>query len=325
MDERISVIVPVYNAEQFLTRCVKSILNQSYSNIELILVNDGSTDGSLPLCQKFASKDSRVKLITKRNGGAASARNVGIKAATGQYIGFCDADDYIESEMLETLHKLMKEQDLYTIECTSQVEDVEGNVLCCDANDRRLQLISSEEAIRLILLRKGNVHLACRLTKAELIKKIHIPEGKRVEDFYFTILLLLELENNATYTASFYHYCMSDGSVTRNPTGGLYLDALYFFGLAVIALKKHGLSYRQEQDYYKYKMYYLFAISMTEKESQVYRENIKIYKKDIRTNLSEIMKQKYLTTKEKLVLFVAGFSMRLCRRMYLLKRGNNNG
>lgn len=320
-DELISVIVPVYNAEKYIKRCAKSILNQTYRNIELVLVNDGSKDGSLEICRGIAADDSRVVVIDKENGGAASARNRGLDVATGDYIGFCDADDYLSPDMYECLLALLKKNNLETIECTSIVEDEKENVVTCDANDKNLAVISSEEAIRNILLRKGNVHLALRLTKADIIKQIRIPEGRRVEDFFFTILLLLKVKENATYSYPFYHYCLSTGSVTRNPTGSLYLDALYFLDEAKKELDKHKIDFKEEISYYKYKMYYLFSISMTDEETQKYKNLIKEFKREIRRNIFDIVRSKYLIRKEKIVLLLGSFSMKLCRKAYIIKEG----
>ena len=100
----ISVIVPVYNAEKYLKECIRSILNQTIQNLELILVNDGSTDGSGYICDEYINKDNRIKVIHKENGGVSSARNMGISEATGEYFTFVDSDDYLEPNALEILY-----------------------------------------------------------------------------------------------------------------------------------------------------------------------------------------------------------------------------
>ena len=100
MNEKISVIVPVYNVEQYLERCVDSIINQTYKNLEIILVNDGSTDNSGQLCDELAKKDDRIRVIHKKNGGLSDARNVGIDVAEAELIGFIDSDDYIDEEKI---------------------------------------------------------------------------------------------------------------------------------------------------------------------------------------------------------------------------------
>ena len=105
--DKISVIVPVWNAHDYLGRCVESIIDQTYKNLEILLVDDGSSDDSLAICNRYAEKDTRIKVFHKENGGQASARNYALEYATGEYIGFVDNDDWIFPTMYERLHQLM--------------------------------------------------------------------------------------------------------------------------------------------------------------------------------------------------------------------------
>ena len=111
MEELISIIVPVYNVEKYLEKCVDSIINQTYKNIEIILVDDGSKDNSGKICDIIKEKDERIKVIHKQNGGLSDARNAGLKIAKGTYIGFVDSDDYIAEDMYQTLYSLSKEKN----------------------------------------------------------------------------------------------------------------------------------------------------------------------------------------------------------------------
>ncbi len=115
--KKISIIVPVYNKEKNIEACVNSILSQMYENIEVVLVNDGSTDNSLSICENFALKDDRVKVITKANGGVSSARNVGLQNTTGEYVEFVDADDVIDENMCSEMAKAMYESDADIVVC----------------------------------------------------------------------------------------------------------------------------------------------------------------------------------------------------------------
>ena len=169
MDKKLSVIVPVYNAERFVERCINSLINQTYKNLEILLVNDGSKDASLSICQKFAEQDDRIKVLDKPNGGASSALNLGLKHATGDYIGFCDADDFHDSNSFETLIGIMEEKNLPTIECLAKVYDTHFSLLESDDDGKSLDIQNEEQAIREIFLRKGNVSLGTRITKAEFI------------------------------------------------------------------------------------------------------------------------------------------------------------
>lgn len=105
----VSFIIPIYNAEKYLDECIKSIIKQTYSNFELLLVNDGSTDNSAIICDTYANKDSRIKVIHKINGGVSSARNIGLDNAKGEYICFVDADDVIHPKLLETTLSVLME------------------------------------------------------------------------------------------------------------------------------------------------------------------------------------------------------------------------
>ena len=107
----ISIIVPIYNVEKYLKKCIDSIINQTYKNLEIILVDDGSPDNCGKICDEYAKKDNRIKVIHKENGGVSSARNVGVENATGEYIGFVDSDDYIEKDMYEVLINNLKKEN----------------------------------------------------------------------------------------------------------------------------------------------------------------------------------------------------------------------
>lgn len=126
-NDLVSVIVPVYNVEKYLDKCIKSIVNQTYENIEIILVDDGSPDSSSEICDFWAKKDGRIKVIHKTNGGLSSARNAGIELATGDFLVFIDSDDYPEPDMIEFLHNLVTSGDYDVARCGCYIEDLIGN------------------------------------------------------------------------------------------------------------------------------------------------------------------------------------------------------
>ena len=106
--ELITIVIPVYKVEKYIDRCIKSVINQTYKNLEIILVDDGSPDNCPKICDEYAEKDKRIKVIHKKNGGLSDARNVGIEAAKGKYISFIDSDDWIEKDFIECLYKSIK-------------------------------------------------------------------------------------------------------------------------------------------------------------------------------------------------------------------------
>ena len=122
-DVKVSIIVPVYNVEKYLRQCVDSIVNQSLKEIEIICINDGSTDNSLQILEGYAQRDKRIKIINKRNEGLSTARNTGMEYATGEYIGFVDSDDFINEKMYENLYKNAKSNKSDIVMCPAYVFD----------------------------------------------------------------------------------------------------------------------------------------------------------------------------------------------------------
>ena len=117
MNNKISIIVPIYNSEEYLTKCIESIICQTYRDLEIILIDDGSTDSSPDICDRYKSADERIIVIHKENGGNTSARKAGLAIATGEYVGFVDSDDWIEPAMYETLYGICSENNLEMISC----------------------------------------------------------------------------------------------------------------------------------------------------------------------------------------------------------------
>jgi len=184
----ISIIVPIYNVEQYLENCIKSILNQTYKNIEAILVDDGSPDGSGAICDKYAALDPRIKVIHKKNGGVSSARNAGLKAACGEYIGWVDPDDWIELDMFEYLFSNLKSYDADVAVCSRRICYPSRTEDCVWKNTL---VLNTEEALRQLLMDKQmRNYLWDKLWKAELFDGIVFPEGRTFEDVSVMHLLL---------------------------------------------------------------------------------------------------------------------------------------
>ena len=165
MDEKlISIIVPVYNIEEYLPRCIESILAQTYSNLELILVDDGSVDKSGKICDAYAEKDVRVRVLHKENGGSSSARNAGILLAKGQYIGFVDSDDYIEANMYQKMMDAIALTGCNIVQVARDEIDDKGNLMqsICEMPEELIQY-SAEEFMKELLLHKGDCSFCTKL------------------------------------------------------------------------------------------------------------------------------------------------------------------
>lgn len=210
--EKISIIVPVYNVEIYLERCIISIINQTYQNLEIILVDDGSTDNSPRLCDEWANKDDRIKVIHKINGGLSHARNVGIKYASAQYIGFIDSDDCIADDMFAILYKGMKEHScdmgfIGMVSCYNRTPHQTSNA--------QFSVVDKREAINIVLQSKRNsVSVVNKLYKADLFRQVQFPVGKTYEDV-FVILKLLDLCDEVFISDSIgYYYMHRENSIT---------------------------------------------------------------------------------------------------------------
>ncbi|EOE6412148.1 glycosyltransferase family 2 protein [Enterococcus hirae] len=207
----ISIIVPVYKVEKYLKKCVDSILAQTFSDFELILVDDGSPDNSGRICDDYAKKDARVRVVHKQNGGLSSARNAGIEVAKGKYLGFVDSDDYIAEDMYELLYKAIIKEEADLSICG--IYDVyEGKDPIIKPTIKKT--VTAEEALLLIL--QGNiisVHAVNKLYKRELFSTIRYPEGKYHEDSFIIVDLLNQCHKVAIDSEQKYYYYHRLGSI----------------------------------------------------------------------------------------------------------------
>lgn len=219
MNERISVIVPIYKVEKYLRKCVDSIIGQTHQNLEIILVDDGSPDDCGAICDAYAAKDSRIKVIHKQNGGLSDARNAGLDIMTGEYVGFVDSDDWIEPEMYEKLLKNMKYFNA-DISFGGVSDDLErdGVVKSVKVSDygEKTFAESKTDAIKRYFL--GSWAAWDKLYKASLFDNIRYPKGEINEDEAI-VLHLLEQCRKVCYTSEiFYHYMrrQNSGSITMS-------------------------------------------------------------------------------------------------------------
>lgn len=211
----ISVIVPVYNVEKLLPKCVDSILVQTYENLEIILVDDGTPDRGGILCDEYAAKDPRIQVIHKENGGLSSARNAGLDIARGEYIGFVDSDDWIEPEMYETMVALARKYDVKLV-CAGRYDVSERTGerkkgLCPEKEE----VVSGEELAGRIFLWQGLDSAAWdKLYHRSLWQTRRYPHGRVNEDIPVTYRVALEAEKAAMCPRPFYNYFHRAGSIT---------------------------------------------------------------------------------------------------------------
>lgn len=227
---KISIIVAAYNVEEYIEKCLKSITAQTYKQIEIIVVNDGSTDKTHEIIHNFSTTDKRIIIINKPNGGLSSARNAGLDKATGDYVGFVDGDDYIAAEMYETLLGEITENNCEIAMCA--VLKVFNNYTEKDGLSliNHSMVLSKKQAINALIEEKHIKHYAVnKLYKATLFKKIRYPEGKLYEDIFTTFKLFALTDKIVCSNKIGYYYSQRQGSILRSKFNIKKLDCIQAF------------------------------------------------------------------------------------------------
>ena len=243
----VSIVVPVYNKEKYLQKCLGSIVNQTLKDIEIICVDDGSTDGSLQVLQEFAANDSRIRIVQKENGGLVSARKAGVEVATSEYVGYVDSDDYIEPYMYEKLYETAKEQQVDMVTCgyflegnytTIHLDTVvsglyEGDKIEDIRNNAIYSMKKKETGLR------GS--LCCKLYKREMLEKVQVdvPETISIAEDKVCLLHYL-LHCNSVYVIheAFYHWCIHKESMSHKVNLN-YLNCVNEVYKYLVSLYKH--------------------------------------------------------------------------------------
>lgn len=211
--ELISVIVPVYKVEDCLDKCVRSIAEQTYSNLEIILVDDGSPDRCGAMCEAWAQKDHRIKVVHKENGGLSDARNAGMKVATGSLISFIDSDDWVEPDFLETLLGAMNDRNAQIAECAVELVDEQGNVLRL-RKAAEVPCVDKIDGLRRMIFEDGIFQTVWnKLYRREVLEGILFEKGKYHEDDFWTYQVFDRMERLAIVDRPMYHYLQRSGSI----------------------------------------------------------------------------------------------------------------
>ena len=224
-DKLISIIVPVYNVEKYLKKCVYSILNQSYKNLEVILVNDGSTDNSGKICDELSREDSRINVYHKDNGGLSDARNYGVAKANGEYVGFVDSDDYIDQYMYENLYKAIRKYNTQIAEC-GITRVYKNNKLRPHYDGEEYSLVVDREGYLKEYLENRKVYGAavCKLLSIDLAKVLKFPDGKVYEDVFYTLELLKKVDKYTLISGNYYYYYIRGNSITTKTFSSRDMD-----------------------------------------------------------------------------------------------------
>lgn len=316
--EKISIVVPVYNVEKYLDNSITHIISQTYDNLEIILVDDGSTDRSGQICDKYAEKDSRVRVIHKKNGGSSSARNCGIEAATGDYIGFLDADDYADETMYEALHRTMTETNCTIAQVMSRDFDEEGNLLK-DAyrSSGKTVFLSQKEMFRLLMLHEGDSSFCTKLIRADFAKGFRFSENRLNEDFELVLRMLEKVEGVYSIEEAHYNILIRQGSNQRSGfKPNLYEAVIDNSDLALSMMEKEFPEFRKETErfWFVQRLDYLLHIPV----EQMTGKNVYCRKvlREVRRGKALWKSNLFLKEKEKRNLTILSFCPKLSKRVH---------
>ena len=216
----ISVIIPVFNTTKFLKKCVDSVINQTYKNLEIILVDDGSTDGSEKICDDYSKIDNRVIVVHKQNGGLSSARNTGLEKASGEFVAFADSDDYLQENMIEKLVDTEEQTQADIVICGFVMENEAGENYASTPALKN-ETYTKREALELLNQPRQDRYTVAwnKLYKASLFEDIKYPEGKIHEDQWTIHKLFFKASKVSAIEDVLYHYVVHEGSImqAKNP------------------------------------------------------------------------------------------------------------
>lgn len=307
-ESKISVIIPVYNVEAYVEKCIRSVMGQTYENLEIWLIDDGSTDKSGEICEKCAGEDSRIRVLHKENGGLSDARNAGIDRAAGDFITFIDSDDYIDRTYVEQLLRLIAKTGADIAVCNfkevleagdlkpenSEVENLKPEIEASEGkNTEKYKLLTRQEALEQYFgeLPEQVTVAWGKLYPIGYFKKIRFPKGKLHEDEFTTYRLLYRAQQIVYTEQKLYCYLQRSDGITGSRFKLRNLDAIEAFEERMEFLKKEGLEtlYKKtlvrtmdyyKKDYFLLKMYYPEekerAAELKKKFAKTYRSNKKI-------------------------------------------------
>lgn len=308
MEELISVIIPVYNVEKFLDRCMQSVLMQTYQNLEIILVDDGSTDASGKLCDEYAKKDKRIRVVHKKNGGLSSARNAGLDMVKGDYVLFVDSDDWLELDMLQHLYTLLRENpDAQIAECTITVSHTNESGIV----QPKLKVVTKTKQVMLnefyrVSKWKYDTSVCNKLIRSSILGNFQFIETLN-EDVEASLELVERTNILVSSNQKMYHYYVNNNGITRSKFSLADLDYLDVWDRIVEKTNKRFPQYepfarklRIRAEYTLLSKMFLRGYNRGDKKMI---ETKKKLKRNLRRNFFEMMKWK-MPLSRRILLFI---------------------
>ncbi|MDK0964983.1 glycosyltransferase family 2 protein [Clostridium perfringens] len=320
----ISIIVPVYQSEKYLYKCIESIVTQTYENIEIILIDDGSTDDSKKIYTEFEKVDKRIKVIRQSNKGLSATRNVGISLANGRYITFIDSDDYIERNFIEDMYINITSTNSDICVCNIVKEYIDYGTRDCGCKIQKNKVFDKYEAMKSLLdINNGFGGYACnKMYDISLFRDIKFPEGRIYEDT-FTIYKLIDLAKKIVYTKNTqYIYTIRKGSITSKDTN---VDKKLDFIRASRERYEFINDKYRSLSYLAYESYLISFISVYNEYilNRKINTDINNYKNDV-LNLYKNY-YKCINIKYKVIIYMLSFNKKIyelfIKIIYIYKRG----
>lgn len=318
----VTIIIPIYNIErEYLERCVKSVCNQTYGELEIILVDDGSSDGTDKVCDELAESDSRIVVFHKENGGSSSARNLGIDNANGKYVGFIDSDDYIDRDYVELMMNAIKKHDVKMAQISRDEIDISGNKrpdVCIPPNEEIV--VTNQWQIEELLMHRGDCSFCTRLTDKSLFDGLKFPEGKLNEDFFLLLQMLERIPEYVILPNQGYHVFYRIGSNSRKADSEDFsrvftdiVDNADYAEEMVAAKYPHLVSVAKRFALYQRLDYLLhIPISQMNGDNFFYRKVVSY----LRKNFGKMLCNGHLTIKNKLYLLLLTVAPKLTRKVH---------
>ena len=304
-NDLISIVVPIYNVEQYLKRCVDTIINQTYKNIEIILVDDGATDNSGKICDEYIQKDNRIKVIHKENGGLSDARNVGLENANGKYIAFIDSDDYISKDFIQKLYKFCIENGCEIAQCSYQ--RVYDNSSISENTNAEIvtTIMNRNEAILKMFASKNSEYTVAwnKLYKTSLFNSgIRYPKGMLHEDEATTYKLFYEAKKIVVTNEELYYYLIRENSITNKKYTLKRLDFIQELEEQLEFFKSRNENELYIETYYRYARGLIQAYFRCKRNIED-SENVQVELMQKYKNASkELLKMKEISLKRKAIL-----------------------
>lgn len=317
----ISVIIPVYNSKNYLECCLESVINQTFKNLEIIIVNDGSSDGSKEICELYAKKDSRIKLINQENQGVSAARNKGLDIAQGEYIGFVDSDDFVKQDMYEKLYKLITDNKADIAVCAVEEINTHGKKKSSstDSNSKTF-LFDTKEAVECILSGKFlTMYSVNKLYRRELFKDIRYKIGVIYEDTILSTQIFAKSKKVVYNSQVLYYYVRNPDSITLQKFSPKDMDIIDSGEYVSKFIEDRIPSLQKAAEYRKFWSYLhvldRIILSGMDRSDYRYRKIICF----IKSNGVNMLLNPYFSFKRKAGILAIIFSESIYRKMILSK------